>query len=213
MKEQKRQEEFNQRQKELNYAIDQLFSQFSAVAETVNNSLIDEKISYRPTIVPSNAAASTFRLSFMGRTMTVSFFNHDIVPNYLAGYKKRQIDFQVQRHGFVMQTPTLEYLEKDNAYFLGKAEINFGRNGTNFGFNVPLRKQSPDDIYGEWWMGKFSHTPIFSNYVNGLYFAFEPMKFFEEYEYGRGNVMHLNEMKYKKVEDNDIADLIEKMTL
>jgi hypothetical protein len=149
----------------------------------------------------------------MDRKMTISFFNSDNVPDYLASYKKRQTDFQVQHQGFVMQSPTIEHLEFDNVYFSGKIEINFGSNGTNSGFNVLLRKQSPEDIYGEWWMCKFSHTQLFSNYVNGLYFALEPVKFFEEYEFGRRNVTHINEMRFRRVEDNDIADLIEKMTL
>jgi len=121
------------------------------------------------------------------------------------------VDFQKQHYGMIFQNRETEQIESDNIILLGKAELNKLINNRKFGFNLVLKKDSEQDLYGEWWICKFTDAPFFSNVVSGLYYAFDPNTFFTEYEFGRKRVTHSRNMEFMRLDDNEIIDLIEKM--
>lgn len=113
----------------------------------------------------------------------------------------------MRQYGIVMQEYVPGYIETDNVLLIGKATIAT-RCEYEFGFNLVLRKQSPSDIYGEWWICKFRNA---FNASPQFYFAIDPPEFYNEYNFGRSRVMHNIKMDFSIFKKEDIVDLISAM--
>lgn len=209
LKAQKEKEEYEERQQILNFSIDQLFNQFSQVADTINTSLQSEKIQYKK-FPFSNPFANTFRLHFFNGTLTVSFYNADI-NQYIKERREQHKDFQIRNYGFVMQEIHPDYIEIDNVTLIGKATLNFNHKEKYAGFNLVLLKANQEDIYGNWWVCKFIDTQIFANVPNDYYYAIDTPDFYKEYNYGRGRIMHVRHMGFSLLQSEDIVNLISLM--
>ncbi|MBL0269428.1 MAG: hypothetical protein IPP99_12385 [Chitinophagaceae bacterium] len=83
LKEKQAREVYNEKQKVLNYSIHQLFIKFSTVADAINNLSDSNQVILKKSIAAGNASASSLSLSFMGKSIRVSFYNQDIIPNYI----------------------------------------------------------------------------------------------------------------------------------
>jgi hypothetical protein len=102
-----------------------------------------------------------------------------------------------------------KYLETDGVVLIGKAEIQ-SSSRIKWGYNLLLRKDSAEDLYGDWYMTWFHDSALYANYQSEQY-AIAPPDFFKEYEYGRENVMHVRSMSMNKFDDDSIDKLIEKL--
>jgi serine/threonine protein kinase len=195
----------------INYSISRLFDQFKEVAQAVNNLSQNEKITFRPFIVPGNPHASTCTLNYFDRRIIVQFYNENL-QDYIKNRKKAQVDFQVEKWGMVIQGYEPDSIEKDRVIIIGEVAMNYNLpSGYPLGFNVVLCQTSEDDIYGEWRFCKFIDTPMFANVSFSLYYCIPTPKFFAEYDFGRRNVTNVRYMRTGSVSREDISDLISYM--
>lgn len=210
LKEQKTKDEYQEKQRILNFSIDQLFNQFSQVADTINESIQSEKIKYNKFIIPNNPYASTFRLLFFNEALTISFFNVDI-SEYIRQRKQAHNAHQNQQYGFILQEIQPDYIETDNIVLIGSATLKLNHKGRNAGFNVVLLRQNQDDIYGNWYICKFSDNQIFANVPNNFHYSIGTPEFYSEYNFGRGRVMHVRSMTFSLLQSDDIVNIISLM--
>jgi eukaryotic-like serine/threonine-protein kinase len=207
------QQEFTDKNKFLNYSISQLFNQFAQVADEFNEITQIEKVNYRPFIVPQNALASTFVLNYFDRRITIMFYNDDI-DNYIKDRKKKNIDFQNEKWGMIIQEYQPDYIEKDKVIIIGKVAMNYNLpSGHNLGFNILLLKNYDQDLYGDWWICKFTDSILFSNVAPGVYYCINTPDIFKEYNYGRRNVTHSRDMRFSRLQNEDITEIISYMPL
>lgn len=191
-------------------SISQVFDQFSDVAEDVNRSLYDEKIIYSRAHM-DNPYAAIFKLRFFNGSLTVSFFNQNI-HKYLEWRREQHWEYQKRHYGFNLQEYIPDYIERDNVLLIGKAELSSANNGQHAGFNLVLRREGAEDLYGNWWICKFSPMQRFSNVSVNFFHPINVPDFFEEYNYGRGNVAHVRNMTFSLLQEQDITELFTLMT-
>jgi serine/threonine protein kinase len=207
LKRQKEKEEYLEEQNWLQFAINELFDSIITIGEQINKSLIEEKITFNKS-GGTNAEGGRLSLRVFDKSMTIFFYNRSIISEFIVGSREKTIQKQIQHYGHVMEQPGHTYTQTDNLILLGKIETNSFVYDKSFGVNLILRKHKPDDIYGEWWLCKFEDSMLYSKPTPHVYYFIEPMEFFTEYEIGRRNAMHIREMKFKKLDESDIVDLI-----
>lgn len=209
---QKEQEQraFDLQQQQLNFSISSLFNQFIEVAEAINySSLAPAPVNYKTMIVPTNAAASTFKLHFSDHSLTIGFYASDLISMEIKANRQRQLDDQKQRLGMVFNEPVDGFLVSDQILFIGKVETSVSGEDKRYGFNLLLRKRSTDDMYGEWWMAGFHKT--LGNFRE-FYHRIEPHEFFDSFEDCRRRVLSGLHMQYQKVNEELISQVFEKMS-
>lgn len=208
LQQQKMQDEFERKNNNLNYSIRELFTNFSNVADQFNRRSQNERITVKPFIIPSNAYASTCRLNFFGKTITISFYNLSL-DNYKKNKRERHYEYQKRLYSMIMQEYTPDWVERDNMELAGKVEVNYKANsGYSLGWNVALLKSSPDDTYGIWHVCKFKERQMFANVPqNPLSFCINEPDFYDQYNIGRSNGS-AKDFYLSKLEPQDIADLI-----
>jgi len=112
----------------------------------------------------------------------------------------------------VIQEVQKTWIEKDNIVIIGKLSVRANKpNLNNWGYNLLLRKESELDEYGNWWLVWFSDSPLSSNHTLAEHYPIDMPDFLKEYEYGRGNIMHVRSMGLKSVEEKDIDEILEKL--
>ncbi len=214
LKREKEETERLERQRLQNYSVNRLYDIFRRVADSVNNSPIDEKVKYSKTLSESNASRSSFNLAFSNKSLEVSFYAEDTILQYISSRKKELIDLQVRKYGFIMQEPETEYIELDNAILLGKVQTSIAFEGRKLGFNIMLRKSNSSDIYGEWYYCKFHFHSYFSNVpAPDFYFYIDPTDFFKQYQFGRQRTNDKIDMTHGIIQEADVIDLLHRMSL
>jgi serine/threonine protein kinase len=208
----KREEEWNDANRILNFSIGQLFQEFETVTDEINRHSQNEKITYSPFLIASNAYASTLRLTYFGNTVTVSFYNVSM-SNYRNDRRKRDREWQQANHGMIIQEYQPDYIEKDKVVLVGSvATSHLLPSGFNLGWNIVLLKESDADLYGYWRVCKFRDTVRFANVApSEFYYYIDSPKFFEQYDFGRGNVSNVRDMTFTKLSTEDIIDLLSKL--
>lgn len=209
LQQQKMQDEFVRKNDNLNYSIQELFSNFSNVVDQFNRKSQNERITFKPFIVSSNAYASTYRLNFFGKIITISFYNLSL-DNYKKYKRERHNDYQKRLYSMIVEGYTPDYVERDNMEMAGKVEVNYKLNsGYSLGWNIVLLKSGPDDIYGIWHVCKFRERPMFSNVApDHFYFCINEPEFYDQYNNGRSNSSATKDFIFSILQLQDIADLI-----
>jgi serine/threonine protein kinase len=209
LQQQKMQDEFERKNNNLNYSIQELFSNFSNVVDQFNRKSQNERITFKPFIVSSNAYANTCRLNFFGKIITVSFYNLSL-DNYKKYKRERHNDYQKRLYSMIMENYTPDWVERDNIELAGKVEVNYKlKSGYSLGWNIVLLKSGPDDTYGIWHVCKFRERQVFSNVApNPLYFCINEPDFYDQYNNGRSNSSADKDFFCPILQPQDIADLI-----
>ena len=146
----------------------------------------------------------------MNKSFSTSYFSNADIPNMLKKRKEEILQHQQRQYGMVMQSPPPTYIEKDNVLLIGKVVMYNGRYGQEpWGYNLILRRANQQDLYGEWWVVWFNDS-AFSNKSNEHY-AIDIPDFYQEYEFGRGNVMHIRTMELNTFESKVVDSLIGKI--
>jgi len=209
--EKQRREAYQEQQDLFNYSIERLIEKIKLIVNAVNASNLSKKISIVPTVDKTNAAKGTLRLTFMGNSLLLAFYNQTIITEYIQHQVQFWKDSQLKHYGAILIGRTVEQIELDKIILMGKVTTSVKKNERFQGFNILLRKSDDDDLYGSWWICEFSERPMFSNVQNSGRFAIDPSDFFKYYQYGRTGVMHEYIMNYRLIEDDDIISLIELM--
>lgn len=111
-----------------------------------------------------------------------------------------------------MQTPETSHLEKDNVVLIGEMVLSKSSLPLDsLGYNLLLRKVNQDDLYGEWWVVWFEDSGLSQKRPLNLHYAISIPDFYQEYEFGRGRVMHIRNMHIKSLEEEGIDTMIEKI--
>ncbi len=180
-----------------------IFEKFNQRIHVLNQSLEREKIRI-------NGNQNNFTVSFMNKSFSTSYFSNADIPNMIKKRKEAILQHQQRQYGMVMQSPPPTFIEKDNVLLIGKVVLYNGRYGQEpWGYNLVLRRANQQDLYGEWWVVYFNDS-AFSNKSNEHY-AIDIPDFYQEYEFGRGNVMHTRTMELSTFESKVVDSLIGKI--
>ncbi len=201
----KEQELINTRQKFLDFSINSLFDLFEKRIAEINTSLERTKISI-------TRRHNAFSARFMEKSFTISFYTGSDIGEMIEKRKKTIIQKQIQHYGFVMSAVSPSHIEKDNVILIGQMCLdNKTRYSEPWGYNLLLRKNNTEDLYGEWWVVWFDDSPLYRSNTNSVHYAIKTPSFYEEYEYGRDNVMHIRTMNITSLESEGIDKIIEKI--
>jgi len=104
------------------------------------------------------------------------------------------------------------FIEKDNVLLIGQACIDNQTSGRkSWGYNLVLRKENQTDLYGEWWAAWFEDSGIYAQQQIHPHYAIRIPHFYEEYEFGRSNTIHVRRMHISKLATEGIDKLINKL--
>jgi hypothetical protein len=126
--------------------------------------------------------------------------------------KEAMIQKQIQQYRFVMFSPPPMHIEKDNIVLIGQMNLN-GQSyrSETWGYNIILRKTDKEDLYGEWWVVWFDDSPLISKHPLSNHYAIGIPDFYDEYEFGRSNAIHVRTMGMNTLKSEGIDKLIDKI--
>ena len=204
LKRKQEQELIDSNLKFLDFSKKQIFEKFNQRIQELNQDLEREKLRI-------NGNFNDFTVSFLTKSFSVSYFSNADIPNMLKKRKEEILQHQQRQYGMVMMSPQPTFIEKDNVVLIGKAVL-FSKGSYNlepWGYNLVLRRANQQDLYGEWWVVWFSDSALSGGRNN--HYALDIPAFYQEYEFGRGNVMHVRTMELKMFEFEGVDILIEKI--
>jgi len=205
LKKQKEQELIDTELKFIEFSKKSLFEIFSNRIEELNKSLERTKIYV-------NKNSSSFSARFMNKGFSISFYPNADISNMLQLRKKAIAQNQVRQYGFVMQSAPPTFIEKDNIVLIGKMSLdNTSTRSESWGYNLILRKSNPEDLYGEWWVVWFDDSAMIAKRSLDYHYPVRIPEFYQEYEFGRGNVMHIRSMGMNTLAEEGIDKMIEKI--
>lgn len=198
-------EEQNTKRKFLDFSINSLFENIEKRLIELNKSLERTKINYHKT-------GSQFSARFMDKSFTISFFPSDDIKEVVERRKKAFLENQRRQYGMIMQKLGDTFLEKDNVVLIGKATLdNRSYNSASWGYNLILKRTNDLDLYGEWWVVWFDDSALVQKHPLDYHYALDVPEFYQEYEFGRTNVMHIRTMAMNSFQYEGIDKLIEKI--
>lgn len=200
---QKKASELQTKKKLLDHSIELLFQKFTDRIGEINSQLEQGKIHVQK-------GKSSLSVSFQGKSVQFLFFPESEIQQQIERRIKAGKDFQIQKWGFLVQEVEKTYLQKDNIILIGKAELSAGYSGASWGFNLILKKTNEQDLYGEWYIVWFNDSPLVAR-QQFQHYALDVPEFYQEYEYGRGNVMHVRTMVFKYLNEDDIDATLEQI--
>ncbi|NBP69182.1 MAG: serine/threonine protein kinase [Cytophagia bacterium] len=195
--------ELQTKERLLDHSTELLFQKFTDKVNELNNQLEQAKIVVQ-------RGKRKLSISFQSKSIQFYFFPEADIQQQIDRRVRAAKDFQIQKYGFLVQEVEKTYLEKDNVMLIGKAEIGGGFSRERWGYNLILKRAGQDDLYGEWSVAWFNDSPLFA----GQHFEHYPIdipEFYQEYEFGRGNVIHVRSMVYKFLTDEVIDSTLEKI--
>jgi hypothetical protein len=190
------------------------FIEFSkkSIFELFNNRIIELNKSLEREKITINGNSSDFRVGFMGKNFSLSYYPNSDILDMLKKRKDAILQHQKRQYGFVMQAPQATYIEKDNVLLIGQISLNNSSyNSFSWGYNLLLRRASPQDLYGEWWLIWFDDSAMINKRPLDYHYPLNIPEFYQEYEHGRGNVMHVRSMGMNTLENEGVDTLIEKI--
>jgi len=201
----KEREKIDSEFKFIEFSIKSLFDKFNNRISEINKSLERTKIQ-----ISDNS--NQMKVSFMGKSFTISFYPSSNIQETIKKEKEASLQYQKRHYGFVMQTPETSHLEKDNVVLIGEMVLSKSSLPLDsLGYNLLLRKVNQDDLYGEWWVVWFEDSGLSQKRPLNLHYAISIPDFYQEYEFGRGRVMHIRNMHIKSLEEEGIDTMIEKI--
>ncbi len=202
---QREKEKIDTKLKFLDYSINTLFEIFSKRIRELNENLERSKIQ-----ISRNSNQMT--ISFMGKSFTISFYQNANIQQRIEDQKEAAIQYQKRQYGIVMQKPQLSYLERDNIVVIGQMILaNNSSPLKNMGYNLLLKKANQDDLYGEWSVVWFEDSPLSNKRPLNLHYALPVPEFYDEYEFGRGRVLHIRNMHMNTLVAEGVDSMIEKI--
>ena len=189
----------------LNQHIDELFNRVISFVDQVNSKLETGKYQISRKNPYGQSTRQSLTISLAGKSFTIDFLNYDAISIYEKKKEKEVIEWQKQRYRFVMQDYEGSYFSKNNIILIGLAETSFKIKDFEFGFNLFLKKL-PESNYGEWFVCQISknETPAKTPFGISL------NQFFSEYEKLEHAMFYTK--KEKKLDDNDLLDLIQNIS-
>lgn len=198
-------EEQDSKRKFLEYSINALFDFASKRIDELNQNLERTKISYHKSL-------NQFTARFMDKSFTISFFQGEDIEKVIQRGKQANLEFQKRQHGMIFQKPPIPFLEKDNVILIGKAVIDSSSyNSASWGYNLLLRKTNHLDPYGEWSVVWFDDSALVRKHPLEYHYAIDVPEFYQEYEFGRTNIMHIRTMAMNSLKSEGIDKMIEKI--
>jgi eukaryotic-like serine/threonine-protein kinase len=202
----KQQDLIDTKQKFIDYSINTLFDLFIKRTKELNQSLERSKIQ---TSIKNNQLT----VRFMEKSFSVLFYPSSDIQATVERRKNSIIEGQQKKYGFAIHEPEPSFLEIDNVILIGQVAIdNFSYNAEVWGYNLLLKKSGPDDLYGEWWVVWFDdsaisrkHHPLDYHYAIGI------PEFYQEYEFGRGRVIHTRTMGINTLKVEGVDKIMEKL--
>ena len=190
----------------INFEITELFNRFKEKVNSINARLEDDKINISESNYPSDSTNRTLELSFGKKSLKIAFLNYNSIENNNIQSKKRALEFQRKRNGFIMHAPEDSYFVKDNVILIGLAETNFKILSYEFGYNLLLKKIENSN-YGEWHVIQFSENisppkTSFGINLSGFFDSFEKLK---------RSMYHT--MERREFSDKGISALIEEILM
>jgi serine/threonine protein kinase len=204
LEQQKQHMEFQSKEKLLEHSIEMLFDRLIVKIKELNSQLEEVKIYVRKN-------KRNLVISFQEKSIQFSFSNESAVKDYLRDSIENAKNFQKRQYGFIIQEIPKSFLEKDQVILIGKAQMNNGYSEGQWGYNLLLRKTGEEDLYGEWSIVWFNDSAFIARHPLLQHYPLDTPDFFQEYEFGRGNVMHVRNMVYKLFTNEDIDETIGKI--
>lgn len=204
LEKQKQHMELQSKEKLLDHSIEMLFERFIGKIKELNGQLEEAKIDVRKT-------KRSLVISFQEKSIQFSFSHESAVKDYIEDSIENERNFQKRQYGFMIQDIPKSFLEKDQVILIGKAQMNSGYSAGQWGYNLLLRKTGEEDLYGEWSIVWFNDSALLQRHPLLQHYPLDTPDFFQEYEFGRGNVTHVRNMVYKLFTNEDIDETIEKI--
>lgn len=201
----KEKEKIDSELKFIDFSIQSLFDKFQNRINEINKSLERNKIQ-----ISRNTSQMT--VSFINKSFTISFYPNSDIQQRIINQKTAVRNHQKRQYGFVMHPPQETNLEKDNVVLIGQMVL--GKKSfpsDSLGYNLLLRKVNSEDLYGEWWVVWFEDSGLSNRHPRLLHYAIGIPDFYDEYEFGRGRVMHTRNMYTKTLESEGVDSMIEKI--
>lgn len=192
----------------LNLSVDSLFQMLQDLADAVNEEMIDNKCttSFGDSGVPYSRKGT---LTFYRNQLTINFFNIDI-KTLLKERAAASVQKQQELYGMLMHPVLPSVIQIDGMALVGTVNLNFRRDGYDFGFNIVLLRKE-GDLYGEWYACWFRLMFPKNGVMVTFPFSFMPNDFFEHYENCRGNVMNHYQMDFHPLTLEDFQILVQQM--
>ena len=144
--------------------------------------------------------------------INISFYPSSDIQATIERRKNRILENQEEKYGFVINEVESSFIEKDNVIFIGQVTADpFSNNVQVWGYNLLLRKSGPEDLYGEWWVVWFDDSAFARRYPHEYHYPLGVPEFYQEYEFGRGHVMHTRTMGINTLSNEGLDKIMEKL--
>lgn len=183
-------------------SINGLFSLFEKRVTLVNAQLEQKKIQL------SVKPGQWLRAEFLGNSLAISFFDQSGISKYMSERRSNSLENQRRQWGMVMQDIDKSIFEKEGIARIGTLGSS---KPPNYAANLLLRRISPEDIYGEWWLAWFEDSALLAKSNLNHHYALREREFYREYEICRHGGTHVRSVTVKKLEEPDIEDYLSKI--
>jgi serine/threonine protein kinase len=201
----KQQETIDNKLKFIDYSVNSLFEIFNRKVKELNEQLERTKII-------SFINGSQMIIRFMDKSINISFYLSSDIQATIERRKNRILENQEEKYGFVINEVESSFIEKDNVIFIGQITADpFSNNVQVWGYNLLLRKSGPEDLYGEWWVVWFDDSAFARRYPHEYHYPLGIPEFYQEYEFGRGHVMHIRTMGINTLSNEGLDKIMEKL--
>jgi len=199
---QKYQETIETKQKLIDFSIGSLFDEINNKVTILNESLEREKIK----IIRNN---NQLKIRFLDKSFSILFYPYSDIQATLDRRKSTLLQSDVRRYGYdPSNLPTLN-IQKDNVVIIGQMAFNSISHGSRvWGYNLLLRKNEPQDLYGKWWVVWFNDSGFRGN---DSHYPIGIPEFYSEYEYGRDRTMHVRSMGMNTLESEGLDLIFDKL--
>ncbi|NCI51321.1 serine/threonine protein kinase [Sediminibacterium roseum] len=191
-------------------SIDSLFMEFKTVVEILNDQLVGQEFYIGTPQGPGMSAHNKeLRISFgqMNLLLNFTWFDRD---TFIENHKKAILYAQQREYGYVLSPPLPSHIELDRVSAYGRVSILHTHYEKQPGFNVVLIHSSADDLYGVWNLCRIEDNNF---YNTGAPFGYGvPLnEFTAVFEAGRSGILNLKNMEFRKLEQNDVIELLQMM--
>jgi eukaryotic-like serine/threonine-protein kinase len=205
LEQRKMQEKIEEGQKFIDFSIQTLFDLFIKKSEELNRSLERAQIH-------TSFNNNQLIVSFIEKSFRIFFYPSSDIKYTIERRKKAILETQERKYGFAIHEVEPSYLEKDNITLIGQITLdNSSLSNTAWGYNLILRKNNSNDMYGDWWVVWFDDTAFARRHPLEYHYALGIPEFYQEYEFGRGKVIHVITMGINTLENEGIDKIFEKL--
>lgn len=194
-----------EKEKFISFTINDLFDSFIRRVEELNQDLQQNKI-----VV--NRSHKSLHLKFVDKAINFSFFPYSDIQDYI---KKRndEIRKNQRQNNFGLLVGEIEKseIEINNVTLIGKLVVVSNQSESNWGYNLVLQKESPNDLYGTWTLVYFNDHVLLNKYPLDSHYTIDIPKFYQEYNWGMSNIMHSRTMGISNLTKEIIDEILLKL--